>query len=300
MSGRVLCVGIAVEDAVFQIPSPLVAGAKNFASSRRVAVGGPAANAARAIASLGGAASLVAPLGDDPTGSAIIDELVESGVDASMVVVRPGVTTPMSTVVVDADGERTIVNQCEDAILATDLTLGADVVGGFDCVLVDVRWQGGSVRALELAAERSVPSVVDVDATDRKLDSRILDLGTHLVFSRDTLETHSGTSDPQVALASVGAQSSGVVAVTLGGAGALLYEAGTVAEVPSFDVDVTETLGAGDVFHGAYALGIARGFAATEAALRASAAAAITCSRPTGTNRFPTVEEVDALVRSIR
>ena len=280
MTGRVLCVGIAVEDAVFQIASPLVAGAKNFASSRRVAVGGPAANAARAIASLGGTASLAAPLGDDPAGSAIVHELAESGVDASMVIIRSGVTTPMSTVVVDADGERTIVNQCEEAILATDLTLGAGVVGGFDCVLVDVRWQGGSVRALELA--------------------QILDLGTHLVFSRDTLEAHSGSSDSRAALASVGEKAAGVVAVTLGGQGALVFEAGQVSEVPSFDVDVVETLGAGDVFHGAYALGIARGLPATEAALRASAAAAITCSRPTGTNRFPTDEEVDALVRSTR
>jgi len=300
VTGRVLCVGIAVEDLVFRVPSALVPGHKNFASSQTVAVGGPAASAASAIAGLGGASSLVAPLGDDAAGAVIVRGLVEAGVDASNIVTLAGAATPISTVVVDADGERTIVNQCEDMILMTDFPLGIDAMRDFDCVLVDVRWQTGAVRALELASESSIPTVVDIDATDRAVDPRILRLGGHLVFSRHTLEAFTRTADAREGLAAVADQTPAVVAVTLGAGGALVSEDGKVIEVPSFPVDVVDTLGAGDIFHGSYALGVADGLSATVAARRASAAAAIACSRPTGTRRFPTAEEVDALLESTR
>jgi sulfofructose kinase len=64
--------------------------------------------------------------------------------------------------------------------------------------------------------------------------------------------------------------------------------------VPGFRVEAIDTLGAGDVFHGAYALALAEGRTVTEAARFANAAAAIKCTRASGRRGIPLRAEVDA------
>jgi len=66
--------------------------------------------------------------------------------------------------------------------------------------------------------------------------------------------------------------------------------------MPAYRVDVVDTLGAGDVFHGAYALALAEGRAVADAARFANAAAAIKCTRASGRRGIPSRAEVDAWI----
>ena len=87
------------------------------------------------------------------------------------------------------------------------------------------------------------------------------------------------------------------VAVTRGQQGILwLDEAGSAQDMPAFPVHTVDTLGAGDIFHGAFTLGIAEG-QALEAAIRfASAAAALKCTKPGGPLAAPSRAEVEGLL----
>ncbi len=67
-------------------------------------------------------------------------------------------------------------------------------------------------------------------------------------------------------------------------------------QVPALAVDVVDTTGAGDVFHGAYAFGIASGWSVARCALVSSVAAALSCTRMGGRAGIPTLEEVLARI----
>ena len=69
---------------------------------------------------------------------------------------------------------------------------------------------------------------------------------------------------------------------------------------PSFDVPVVDTTGCGDVFHGAYAVALARGFDTVERVRFAAAAGAICATGRGGRGRLPTERDVAELLSSGR
>jgi sulfofructose kinase len=92
-----------------------------------------------------------------------------------------------------------------------------------------------------------------------------------------------------------------MAAVTRGAAGVDWIEAaapGKEMHCPAFPVATVDTLGAGDVFHGAYTLALAEGRLIGEAIRFAAAAAAIKCSRPGGRSGAPNRQEVETLLKS--
>src|SRR5205085_12137747 len=82
------------------------------------------------------------------------------------------------------------------------------------------------------------------------------------------------------------------VGITIGPRGYMWLEDGSLKHAPGHRVDAIDTLGAGDVFHGAYALAIAEGRPVAEAAGFANAAAALKCTRASGRRGIPTRAEV--------
>ena len=72
---------------------------------------------------------------------------------------------------------------------------------------------------------------------------------------------------------------------------------GETRRLPAFEVDVADTLGAGDVFHGAFALGLAEDRPIEDVVRRASATAALKCTRFGGRAGIPTAAEVDEFLR---
>src|SRR5215213_10064908 len=115
---RVVCVGISVFDYVFAVERLPEAHVKHYALSRLEVSGGIAANAARAVARLGGRAALVSRVGDDLPGRSVRAELArEAAVDLAGLHTLPGARTSLSAVVVDASGERMLVNDTDPRTL---------------------------------------------------------------------------------------------------------------------------------------------------------------------------------------
>lgn len=296
----VACVGISVRDVVFRTEYPIEVGGKNLATSASTHLGGPAANAAVTVASLGGIARLISNLGADSHGDSAVAELERCGVDVSLVRRLDDVSSSLSSVVVDSGGERTIVNHTDSRLIDSAHPVTADDLEGSDSVLVDLRWPGGARSAIAEANASEIPTIVDFDLTTAEDTDDIVGSASHVVFSRSALAKLSGTDHIDDALRDVASTTAAFLAVTLGGNGVRWIEQDHVRSMSAFRVDVVDTLGAGDVFHGAFALAIAARRSVDDALRFASATSAIRCSRPSGREAFPSRSEVDGFLETCR
>lgn len=291
----VLCVGHAVQDFVFGVPVLPSRAEKYLASSFTSVGGGPAATAAVAIARLGGHAALAARLGDDTIAGLIEGELAGHGVDCRALRRFPGCSSSLSAVLVDAAGERLIVNHLDRAMPDSAEWLPDPVALGAAAVLADTRWPAGAARALAGARAAGLPAVLDADKPLPR-DRSLLATATHLAFSADALTGFTGDADPVRALHAVAATLDAWCCVTVGADGVYVLDRGRLEHHAGHAVPVVDTLGAGDVWHGAFALGLAEGMAADAAVRFASAAAALKVQRHGGRAGAPTRAEVEAFL----
>jgi sulfofructose kinase len=158
-----MCVGHAVQDFVFTLPRLPAGGGKFRSTSFSSVGGGPAATAAATVARLGGQAVLVARVGADQIGALIADELQGYGVDCRHLRRFAGCCSSLSAVMLDAAGERMIVNHLDPLLPADPSWVPFPAAEGAGVVLADTRWPDGARRALQLARQAGVPGVLDAD-----------------------------------------------------------------------------------------------------------------------------------------
>ena len=283
-TAEVLIAGMAVADFVFRVPAIPAEAEKYRAESMEIVVGGPAANAAVAVARLGGRAVLSTRLGGDEVAGAIRNNLEAEGVDCR---IRRGGRSPLSAVTVDAAGERQIVNFRGEALANEPEPLDGLAPA---VVLVDMGWTGAALAGLALARARGVPGVVDAEAPATEA---VLRAASHVAFARGGLAAFAGAGDKEEALLAASRRLDRWVCVTDGAAGVSYVAAGRVETVPAFPVRAVDTLGAGDVWHGAFALRLAEGAGEPDAVRFANAAAALKCTGFGGGRASPTRAAVD-------
>jgi sulfofructose kinase len=207
-------------------------------------------------------------------------------VDCSLVRLTVGARSAFSSVYVDAAGERQVVSfRGEGLDDSPDLIAQTPDIG---VVLADTRWPSGNLAALELARGRGVPGVLDAEAP---VDPALLAAASHVAFSRQGLASIS-FGEPVDALAAI--DMSAWACVTDGEHGVFVAGGGYV---PALPVHAVDTLGAGDVWHGAFALRLAEGADEMEAIRFANAAAALKCARPWGREGCPTRAETEAFLK---
>ncbi len=288
-------------DTIFRLDR-LPSGPGKFIPIEAVEIAaGMASSAAASIARLGGNVSLWASTGHDDIGRRVIAELTDEGVDCSHVRRIDGARSAFSSIFVDATGERMIVPFYDAALLSVPEVTPSIADGAFDVVMTDVRWPLAAAEALKAAREADVHGVLDADTAPLETLEMLLPLASHIVASEPAAELVTGESDPEratVALAALYGRNGTFVAVTGGGRGCFWYDEleGEVRHMPAFQVNVVDTLAAGDVFHGAFAWGLVRGYPMYQIMRFASAAAAIKCSRFGGRRGAPTKSEVDAFL----
>jgi sugar/nucleoside kinase (ribokinase family) len=298
----VVCTGIAVLDAVFQVAQFPVPEAKTQASAFMIVPGGCAANAAVAIARLGGRARFAGPLGgpagEEATGDRIAAALAAEQVDCGWCERVPGVASSMSAICIDPRGERAIVNYRDDRLAAARPRDPAAIVADAAAVLADNRFPEFVLPICEAARARGIPVVLDADKPTRATDI-LLRVASHVVFSAEGLRATAETHDLGAGLERIAAASGAFLAATDGANGMFWLPPGGPGKsrrMPAFAVEPIDTLGAGDVFHGAFALALTEGRAETDAIRFAAAAAAIKCTRFGGITGAPARAELEAFL----
>ena len=296
---HVLCTGIAVLDLVFRVEAHARPDRKTQASEFRTISGGNAANASVAISHLGARASFVGPLGGpagvDNVGDTFLTLAAKENIDCSACPRVQGVPSPISAITIDDHGERAITNFRDDRLSVARADDPANLVANTDAVLADNRFPEFVADVCQAALARRIPVVLDADEPRR--DSNVLlTLVSHVIFSAEGLRATAGTDHLGRALLDISKQTTAFVAVTDGANDVLWLDDGELRQIPAFKVDVVDTLGAGDTFHGAFTLMLAEGMSERPAMRFSAAAAALKCTRYGGILGAPTRQEVEAFL----
>jgi sugar/nucleoside kinase (ribokinase family) len=293
----VLCTGIAVEDFIFRVDRFPTPGTKAAVEDFIVTGGGCAANAAIAIARLGGQARFAGPLGDDAMSDRIVSGMARVGVEVDQVARVAGGTASLSGIFIDAAGERLLATRREQGLRTARARDPEALLEDVAVVVADNHFPEFVAPICQAARRRGLRIVLDIDRPTEP-DDPLLALASHPIFSAEALRSTVGVENLETALDRAGRIGGGFVAVTDGGNGAYWRQGAGVQHLPAFAVNAVDTLAAGDVFHGAFALALAEGRDEPEALRFASAAAAIKCTRFGGIAGTPDRAEAEALLCS--
>lgn len=281
-------------DFVFEVDQFPRQPEKYRARNATIAGGGCAATAAVAIARLGGHAKLVTTVGNDPVGEWIMRDLVDDGVDCRFVRRPPDYRSSFSSVFVNRHGDRQITNFREPHPDVDDDTVSSLRTSEFDAALADTRWPQGAAALMKIAKSKGVLGILDAEEPTRLASSALND-ASHIVFSATGLRDFANGDDLRAGLLRAEAETGAWVAVTDGDQGVYYIDGNTVKSMPAFRVDAVDTLGAGDVWHGAFALRLAEGRPIGDAMVFANAAAALKCTQRGGRAGIPDRDQAESL-----
>ncbi|MBN2702170.1 MAG: carbohydrate kinase family protein [Methylohalobius sp. ZOD2] len=292
----VICIGHAAYDLVFSVPHHPGPDEKCTATGLIACGGGPAANAAVTVARLERQAAFVGYLGHDLYGEAHRCELVQDGVDSDWLC-RGDSPTPLSTILVKPDGRRALVNY-----RGATRPLAADAVdlSGLDAkvVLFDGHEPHVSCRWLPHFRDRGAATVLDAGSLHEGTRRLMFEVD-YLIASRKFAAQWLGYDEPRRALGELAAKSPAAV-ITLGEEGLIWQRGDEYGEMAAFPVDAVDTTGAGDSFHGAFAVAVAEEVPWANALRFASAAAALCCTQMGARPGIPGREAVEAFCREIQ
>lgn len=294
--GRVHCVGLVTLDLVLRTTALPSGPGKSFATSLAEIGGGPAASAAVCVARLGGGAALAGRLGEDDTGRRLTEELQREGVDTAWLRRFPGVRSPMSAVMVDDSGERSIMAFSDTAMPVDATWLPPSLKDG--AVLADLTWPQGALALFGQAQAVGLPRVLDADRFRHPpgIVRELVQAASHAIFSRPGLAQLTGRDGIASGLASLAGEGR-LVAVTDGADGVFWLDGTTLRQQRPPPITALDTTGAGDAFHGAFALALARGQALLPALRFATAVAAAKCTVAGGRAGLPTPAGLAAFLR---
>jgi sulfofructose kinase len=291
----VLCVGIAVQDYIFRVDRFPTASTKAVLTDFVITGGGCAANAAIAIVRLGGRSRFVGPIGDDQSSDFIVDGLAHSGVDVAAITRVKGAVASLSGIFIDAAGERLLATRREQGLAEAQAQDPDRLVRDVAVVLADNHFRDFVMPICQAACHRGIPIVLDIDKPTEPADP-LFALASHTIFSAEALRATSGVDVLEKALDQTSHTCRDFVAVTDGANGVFWRRGASGGHVPAFAVKAIDTLAAGDVFHGAFALALAEGRGEIEGMRLACAAAALKCEGFGGIANTPNRAEVDRLM----
>jgi sugar/nucleoside kinase (ribokinase family) len=288
---------VAVDDVVYVDHYPLLDCKAPIRSEQRVG-GGLAGTALVACSRLGAKAAYCGVLGDDELSRFTLQELEREGVDCGPVVHRAEAGPFHSVVIVDqSTAQRCVLYSGRSVMEPRPEEITPELIAQCRTLFVDNTAVGAGLRASSLARGLQIPVVADIESLD---DSRLPELIRridHLILGLELATRLSGETEP-ASIARTLARDRVCCAVTAGARGCWYSECGGEAHhFPAFPVNAVDTLGCGDVFHGAYAASIARGDSVARAIVAATGAAGLKATRPGGRAGIPDRATLDRFLK---
>ncbi|WP_025348304.1 PfkB family carbohydrate kinase [Nocardia nova] len=269
-----LFAGLATVDLAYAVDAYPAEDTKTRARDQFLGAGGPAANAAVACAVLSGGARLITALGRHPLTGLARDDLARNGVDVVDTTPEREEPPPVSSIVVATEsGTRTIVSPDGSGIEAPFDGRIAEWVREAPVVLIDGHHPELALGVAETARRAGVPVVLDAGRWRPEHDA-LLPLVDIAICSASFAPPDIAPADLFGALHRTGPR---FVAVTHGPDPIDYSAKGVRGEIEVRASGGGDTLGAGDILHGAFCAYYAGGHDVVGALTRASAVATLSC-----------------------
>lgn len=291
--------GTATYDILFLVDTVPKSDQRIAASKLMQCGGGPAATACVAFGSLGKKALLMSAVGDDFFGKLIINELDEKGIDTSGIQVIANQASSVSGIHIEKATGKRAITYSGGCLKAFDLKqINKEVLHNCKSVHLDGN-HFDLVFTIAKYCHEHTEAVVSLDGGNMPRENIMRILPYVDIFIPDNKTTHNalGETDFKEACSVFFEMGPRIVCITLGEEGSIAYDGEKYYTTPAYPVDVVDTTGAGDNFHGAFMYGYLSGWALEDVLKFAGAYAALTCQGLGGRERAPSVHEAEKLIK---
>ncbi|WP_315785486.1 sugar kinase [Fischerella sp. JS2] len=252
MTNYGLFVGLVTLDLIYLAQSPPRNNQKVVATDYTVAAGGPATNAAVAFSHLGNQAEVLGVVGSHPMTQLIRGDLQKYQIEITDLDPTKTDPPPVSSIIVtQASGERAVISINAVKTQADSQAIPADILQNVDIVLIDGHQMNLGIEIAQTAKTNNIPVVIDGGSWKPGFD-RILPFVDYAICSANFHPPNCQTQEEVFTyLSEFGIPH---IAITHGEQPIqyLIQETGTSGFIDVPKTTAVDTLGAGDIFHGAF------------------------------------------------
>ena len=288
-------VGLNATDQIIPVAVYPGRGSKTEYQGGSLLPGGQVATTVVACQQWGLRTRYVGKLGEDGSAKLHEEAFARAGVETRITTV-PGGMSALSTILVDGQGERTVLCRRDEGMMLRPGDLRREWIERAGVLHVDGYETEAATLAAGWAREAGVPVIADLDeiypgvhALLRRID--------YLIVSRDFPCRLMGEADVSVALRAMHAEyGCRLSAATLGEDGVMAWDGAAYRMAAAFQVPVVDTTGAGDIFHAGFIFGLLQGWRLERQLDFACAAAALNCTGVGARGRIESVAAIEALM----
>lgn len=290
---RILGIGGVAYDMLAMIPHLPAWEEIEYIQEYQVQQGGMVATAMVAAAKLGGNTEYFGAVGDDLQGKFLLENFKINKVLHDRTLVINGGDSAFTIVLIHkGTGRRSFIHN-KGIQIRSELTMDEIDLSGVSHVLFDGFYFNTAFRTAKKIRETGgIVSITDISPRNREKQLRdFLELIDYPILSELFVRPYTNISNALEAGKSLFSKKNKALLITCGDKGVhIITNEGTVF-VPSFQVKLVDSTGAGDVFHGAFCFGMWKGYGLKEAAVFASAVAALKCTKIGGQKGIPNFQE---------
>ena len=269
-------------------------GAKEMLDSLTICDGGLVGTALVAAARLGGKITFAGKLGRSEMARRALEALRRESVDTSFVVETEDAEPIVAFILTNSnDGQRNIFWTRQNVVYPLPSEFpDRSWFRRIRVLLIDFESGPAGIEAAKIAKQYNIPVVIDVERNEPHV-AEAMSVSSHIIVSEEFASGYTSSDDIAEMLAALRSNPEQVVIVTKGENGCVGSSKEGEFELPAFAVDVVDTTGCGDTFHGAFALAIAKGQPVISAARFASGAAALCATQLGGRAGIPTAQQLE-------
>jgi ribokinase len=297
---KVAGLGQCALDHLFVIDLYPVPDTKKEIINWTISGGGPVATALVSLSRLGVACDFHGITGDDESGRKIAESLSSENININGLLIRPQSNSQVAFIAVEEEsGRRTIFWKRPSSEPLKPDELPDNFLDNADFLLLDGLMAEASIYAARKANEKNIPVMLDAGSV-REGMIELAHICDYVVCSEEfarELMINSVTFDPEKAIRYIKSFGAKAATITLGDKGSITVSGDDLFYSPAFNVEVVDTTGAGDVFHGGYIYGLMQKWDIKEVVRFASAFAALKCRKSGGRAGIPDLEEVKGLIK---
>lgn len=298
---KIVGIGAAVCDTLLVTGTFPMEDTKMRAESTMQSGGGPCATGLVAAAKLGESASFLGNLTDDPGGAFLMGDFARYGVDTSLIRVKPGYRSFTSYIILNqAAGTRTCIfdrGTLPGTILDEEQK---KAIREAEILMVDGNDLSCAVEGAKIARESGTKVLYDAGGLYEGIEG-LLPYADYLIPSEEFALGLTGCSRAEDAARELYRRySPEAVAITQGKRGGICFDGGEIRSYPIYPAEVVDSNGAGDVFHGAFAAALCKGYDLISCCHFSSAVSGLKCTRLGARAGAPSMEAVSAYLNENR
>lgn len=295
---KIVGIGAAVFDTLYLVAAYPKEDTKTRAAECRTAGGGPVATGLVAARKLGADAAYIGCLADDSAGVFLKRDFETYGVETDLIEIKKGYRSFTSTLFLSAgDGTRTCVYDRGDLPPLVLNEAQKRAIRNAEILMVDGNERDAALEGMRIARETGTAVLYDCGGLYEGVE-QLLKLTDFMIPSEEFALGITGKQTAEDAAAALYAlYSPRVVVITQGKRGGIFFDGKEFCRYPVFPVEAVDSNGAGDVFHGAFAAGLAKGYPPYACCFFASAASALKCRSVGARESAPDFETVEAFLK---